>query len=103
MSAGPREHIAVLQNPRAGRGRHRAEVLAALAVLRGAGREVRALAAHTVAHASRACHEAVASGAAALIVVGGGGTGPPPPQAPARNGGPTCVGPAGPRNDISAP
>src|SRR5258707_1292577 len=102
MSAGPREHIAVLQNPRAGRGRHRAEVLAALAVLRGAGREVRALAAHTVGDASRACHEAVASGAAALIVVGGDGTVHLAVQALAGTGVPLGVVPAGTGNDFAA-
>jgi diacylglycerol kinase (ATP) len=102
MRAGPREYIAVLQNPRAGRGRHPAEVTAALAALRRTDREVRVLDAHTAADASRACHEAVASGAEALIVIGGDGTVHLAIQAVAGTGVPLGVVPAGTGNDFAA-
>ncbi|MDT5026372.1 MAG: diacylglycerol kinase [Micromonosporaceae bacterium] len=102
MRVGPREYIAVLQNPRAGRGRHPAEVAAALAALRRTDREVRVLDAHTAADASRACHEAVASGAEALIVIGGDGTVHVAIQAVAGTGVPLGVVPAGTGNDFAA-
>ena len=102
MSVGPREHIAVLRNPSAGRGRHRDEVAAALDVLRGTGREVRLLDADTTAEASRACREAVAGRAAAVVVVGGDGTVHLAIQALAGTGVPLGVLPAGTGNDFAS-
>ena len=76
--------------------------MAALAALRRTDRAVRVLDAHTVADASRACHEAVASGAEALIVIGGDGTVHVAIQAVAGTGVPLGVVPAGTGNDFAA-
>ncbi|MDG4831130.1 diacylglycerol kinase family protein [Solwaraspora sp. WMMD1047] len=66
--------VAVLANPTAARGRHRALLPAVLDRLGAAGRPVRLLTAHTAAAALAACHQAVADGAGALLTVGGDGT-----------------------------
>jgi diacylglycerol kinase (ATP) len=66
--------IAVLVNPAAGRGRHRALVPAVLERLANAGRPVRVIEADTPAAAEDGCREAVAGGAAGIVAVGGDGT-----------------------------
>jgi diacylglycerol kinase (ATP) len=68
------DDIAVLANPRAGRGRHRGLLPAVLHRLGAAGRPVRLLSAETAADAEKACHRAVAEGVGALVTVGGDGT-----------------------------
>ncbi len=69
-----RTTCAVLCNPAAGRGRHRAVVTAALEALQTAGHEVHLLDANTVDEALTACRRAVDDGAGALIAAGGDGT-----------------------------
>jgi diacylglycerol kinase (ATP) len=66
--------IAVLANPRAGRGRHRGLLPAVLERLGAAGHPVRLLAADTAEEAEKACHRAVAEGIGVLVAVGGDGT-----------------------------
>lgn len=66
--------VAVLANPAAGRGRHRALLPGLLDALAGAGRPVRLLAASSPAEAEAACRTAVADGAGALVAIGGDGT-----------------------------
>ncbi|WP_122979294.1 diacylglycerol/lipid kinase family protein [Actinoplanes teichomyceticus] len=66
--------IAVLANPRAGRGRHRGLLPGVLQSLGAAGHPVRLLAADSGTAAERACRQAVADGAVALVAVGGDGT-----------------------------
>ena len=72
MSGG--DDIAVLANPRAGRGRHRGLLPGVLERLGAAGRAVRLLEADTGEDAEKACHRAVAEGVAAVVAVGGDGT-----------------------------
>ncbi|WP_425561485.1 diacylglycerol/lipid kinase family protein, partial [Micromonospora lupini] len=69
--AGP---VAVLANPTAGRGRHRALLPRLLDGLATAGRPVRLLSASTPGEAEAACRSAVAGGVGALVAVGGDGT-----------------------------
>jgi diacylglycerol kinase (ATP) len=69
-----RDHIAVLANPRAGRGRHRGLLSGVLDRLGAGGRPVRLLDAHTAEDAEKVCHRAVAEGVTALVAVGGDGT-----------------------------
>src|SRR5215475_150756 len=66
--------VAVLLNPTAGRGRHRAAVPAVLATLRSTGRDVRVIEANGPQAALEAAHAAVAEGAAVLVTAGGDGT-----------------------------
>lgn len=66
--------VAVLVNPTAGRGRHRALLPRLLDGLAAAGRPVRLLPASSPAEAEAACRAAVAEGAGALVAVGGDGT-----------------------------
>jgi len=68
------DDIAVLANPRAGRGRHRGLLPAVLERLGAAGRPVRLLSAETAVEAERACRRAVDEGVSALVAVGGDGT-----------------------------
>jgi len=68
------DDIAVLANPRAGRGRHRGLLPGVLQRLEAAGRPVRLLTAQSGEEAEKACHRAVADGAGSLVVVGGDGT-----------------------------
>ncbi|GAA2876403.1 hypothetical protein Acy02nite_05900 [Actinoplanes cyaneus] len=68
------DFIAVLANPRAGRGRHRGLLPGVLHALGAAGRPVRLLEAETGVAAEQVCHRAVADGAVALVAVGGDGT-----------------------------
>ncbi|MEV4642631.1 diacylglycerol kinase family protein [Actinoplanes sp. NPDC049548] len=69
-----RDDIAVLANPRAGRGRHRGLLPAVLDRLGAGGRAVRLLEASSAEEAEKACHRTVAEGVAALVAVGGDGT-----------------------------
>jgi diacylglycerol kinase (ATP) len=66
--------VAVLANPGAGRGRHRAEIPAALERIRATGRPVDLLTAGSPDEAVAACRRAVADGAVALVAIGGDGT-----------------------------
>jgi len=66
--------IAVLANPRAGRGRHRGLLSGVLRRLESAGHPVRLLAADGPAEAEKACQRAVTEGCAALVAAGGDGT-----------------------------
>lgn len=66
--------VAVLANPTAGRGRHRALLPRLLDGLAAAGRPIRLLPASSPAEAEAACRSAVAEGAGALVAVGGDGT-----------------------------
>ena len=68
------DDIAVLANPRAGRGRHRGLLPSVLQRLGAAGRPVRLLSAETAVEAERACRRAVDEGVSALVAVGGDGT-----------------------------
>jgi diacylglycerol kinase (ATP) len=96
------DDIAVLANPRAGRGRHRGLLPAVLDRLGAAGRPVRLLSAETAAEAEKACQRAVAEGIGALVAVGGDGTVHLGLQAVA--GTPVSFGviPAGTGNDFAA-
>ena len=96
------DDIAVLANPRAGRGRHRGLLPAVLERLGAAGRPVRLLPAETPAEAEKACHRAVADGVGALVVVGGDGTVHLGLQAVAGTGVAFGVIPAGTGNDFAA-
>ncbi|KUL27953.1 diacylglycerol/lipid kinase family protein [Actinoplanes awajinensis] len=66
--------IAVLANPRAGRGRHRGVLPGVVQALGAAGHPVRLLEADSGTAAEQACHRAVDGGAVALVAVGGDGT-----------------------------
>lgn len=68
------DFIAVLANPRAGRGRHRGLLPGVVQALGAAGLPVRLLEADSGAAAELACHRAVADGAVAVVAVGGDGT-----------------------------
>ncbi len=68
------DDIAVLANPRAGRGRHRGLLPGVLERLGASGRTVRLLSAGSGEEAEKACHRAVADGIGALVAVGGDGT-----------------------------
>ncbi|MFI5935414.1 diacylglycerol/lipid kinase family protein [Actinoplanes sp. NPDC051494] len=96
------DDIAVLANPRAGRGRHRGLLPAVLDALATSGRPVRLLTASTGAEAEQACHRAVAEGVSALITIGGDGTVHRALQAVAGTGVPLGVIPAGTGNDFAA-
>ncbi|MCW3844927.1 diacylglycerol kinase [Micromonospora yasonensis] len=99
LPSGP---VAVLANPTAGRGRHRALLPRLLERLAGAGRPVRLLEAASPAQAEAACHAAVADGAGALVAVGGDGTVHRALQAVAGTGVPFGPVPAGTGNDFAA-
>jgi diacylglycerol kinase (ATP) len=101
MTTGPRDSIAVLLNSRAGKGRHSAQVAAAVATLRRTGLEVRVMHPHTVDEALRACRDAVADDPAALVVAGGDGTVHLAIQALARTGVPLGILPTGTGNDFA--
>ncbi|RSM55623.1 sphingosine kinase [Actinoplanes sp. ATCC 53533] len=68
------DDIAVLANPRAGRGRHRGLLPGVLERLGASGRTVRLLSADSAEAAEKACLRAVAEGIGALVAVGGDGT-----------------------------
>jgi diacylglycerol kinase (ATP) len=97
-----RGDIAVLANPRAGRGRHRGLLPAVLERLGSAAVPVRLLVADSSGDAEKACHAAVADGAGVLVAVGGDGTVHQALQAVA--GRPVGFGvvPAGTGNDLAA-
>jgi diacylglycerol kinase (ATP) len=95
-------HIAVLHNPTAGRGRHRAALDATVRLLSATGREVRVLDAGSAEEALAAARAAVRGGAAALIAVGGDGTVHLGLQAVAHTGVPFGVVPSGTGNDFAA-
>lgn len=94
--------IAVLANPTAGRGRHRALLSGVVERLRAAGRPVRVLEAGTSEEAEKACHRAVAEGVTALVAVGGDGTVHQALQAVAERPVGFGVVPAGTGNDFAA-
>ena len=98
----PNGDIAVLANPSAGRGRHRALLPQVTRRLETAGHTVRLLTAHSGEQAEEACHRAVAEGVSALVAVGGDGTVHRALQAVA--GRPVGFGviPAGTGNDFAA-
>jgi diacylglycerol kinase (ATP) len=93
--------LSVLANPTAGRGRHRGLLPVVLERLRGTGRPVELLDAHTPDEARAACAAAVDGGAAALVVVGGDGTVHLALQALAGSGVPLGIVPAGTGNDFA--
>ncbi|MEV6519788.1 diacylglycerol kinase family protein [Micromonospora chalcea] len=93
--------VAVLANPSAGRGRHRALLPRILERLGAAGRPVELLRARTPAEAEAACHAAVADGAGALVTVGGDGTVHRALQAVAGTAVPFGPVPAGTGNDFA--
>jgi diacylglycerol kinase (ATP) len=66
--------VAVLRNPKAGRGRHRHTVAAGINALSAAGHIVKVLDAPTRDEAAEAGRRAVADGVDALVVAGGDGT-----------------------------
>ena len=68
------EHIAVLSNPSAGKGRAAAAADAAIARLRSEGARVAAYAGSSALDTSRLAAEALAKKPSALVVVGGDGT-----------------------------
>jgi diacylglycerol kinase (ATP) len=98
QAAGP---VAILVNPNAGRGRHRAEIPAALDRLRATGREVEILDAHSIDGAIAACRDAVERGAGALVAIGGDGTVNLAMQAAAGTGVGFGAIPAGTGNDFA--
>jgi diacylglycerol kinase (ATP) len=69
-----RGDIAVLANPRAGRGRHRGLLPTVVDRLGADGVPIRLLVADSSEDAEKVCHAAVAEGARALVAVGGDGT-----------------------------
>ena len=93
------DDIAVLANPRAGRGRHRGLLPGVLQRLGASGRTVRLLSAGS---AEEACHRAVAEGIGTLVAVGGDGTLHRAVQAVAGTGVGFGVVPAGTGNDFAA-
>jgi diacylglycerol kinase (ATP) len=93
--------VAVLANPTAGRGRHRALLTAVVERLGGHGHDVRLLDAGTAGEAEAACHAAVAGGAAAVVAVGGDGTLHRALQAVAGTQVPLGIVPAGTGNDFA--
>jgi diacylglycerol kinase (ATP) len=96
------DDIAVLANPRAGRGRHRGLLPGVLDRLGASGRTVRLLNAGSAEEAEKACHRAVTEGIGALVVVGGDGTVHRALQAVARTGIGLGVVPAGTGDDFAA-
>ncbi|MEU7957348.1 MULTISPECIES: diacylglycerol kinase family protein [Micromonospora] len=98
-AAGP---VAVLANPVAGRGRHRALLPRVLDGLAAAGHPVELLTAHDPAGAEAACHAAVAAGASALVAVGGDGTVHRALQAVGGTAVPFAPVPVGTGNDFAA-
>ncbi|WP_433382590.1 diacylglycerol kinase family protein [Actinoplanes sp. CA-142083] len=94
--------IAVLANPRAGRGRHRGLLPGVVRRLGAAGHAVRLLEASTAEEAEKACHRAVGDGCAALVAVGGDGTVHLALQAAASRPVAFGVVPAGTGNDFAA-
>jgi diacylglycerol kinase (ATP) len=96
------DDIAVLANPRAGRGRHRGLLPGVLERLGGSGRTVRLVSAGSGEEAEKACHRAVAEGVGALVAVGGDGTVHRAVQAVAGTGTGFGVVPAGTGNDFAA-
>jgi diacylglycerol kinase (ATP) len=97
----PTGPVAVLANPTAGRGRHRALLPRLLDRLAAGGRPVSLLAAGTPDEAEAACHAAVAGGAGALVAVGGDGTVHRALQAVAGTAVPFGPVPAGTGNDFA--
>jgi len=97
-----RDEIAVLANPTAGRGRHRALLSGVVERLGAGGRPVRLLEARTSEEAEKACHRAVAEGVAAVVAVGGDGTVHQALQAVAERPVGFGVVPAGTGNDFAA-
>ena len=93
--------LSVLANPTSGRGRHRGLLPVVLERLRGTGRPVELLDAHTPDEARAACQAAVAGGAAALVAVGGDGTVHLALQALAGSGVPLGIVPTGTGNDFA--
>lgn len=93
--------VAVLANPTAGRGRHRALLPRLLEGLAAAGRPIRLLPASSPAEAEAACRAAVAEGAGALVAVGGDGTVHRALQAVAGTAVPFGPIPAGTGNDFA--
>jgi diacylglycerol kinase (ATP) len=98
LGEGP---VAVLVNPHAARGRHRAILPAVLARLGRRGGPARVLDADTPESAREACAQAVADGAAALVAVGGDGTAHVAFQAVAGLGVPLGIVAAGTGNDFA--
>ncbi|NMO53513.1 sphingosine kinase [Actinoplanes sp. TBRC 11911] len=96
------DEIAVLANPRAGRGRHRDLVSGVVRRLGAAGHPVRTLTAASSEEAEEACQAAVAGGAAAVVAIGGDGTVHRVLQAVAGTTVPLGVVPAGTGNDFAA-
>ena len=96
------DDIAVLANPRAGRGRHGGLLPAVLERLGAAGRTVRLLEAGSGEEAEQACRQAVAEGLGALVAVGGDGTVHRALQAVATTQVGFGVVPAGTGNDFAA-
>jgi len=96
------DDIAVLANPRAGRGRHRGLLPRVTELLGGSGRTVRLLNAGSAEEAEKACRRAVAEGIGALVAVGGDGTVHRAVQAVAGTGIGFGVVPAGTGNDFAA-
>jgi diacylglycerol kinase (ATP) len=96
------DDIAVLANPRAGRGRHRGLLPGVLERLGASGRSVRLLSADSAEDAEKACHRAVAEGIGALVAVGGDGTVHRAVQAVAGTQVGFGVVPAGTGNDFAA-
>jgi len=96
------DDIAVLANPRAGRGRHRGLLPGVLERLGAAGRAVRLLSADGAEAAEKACRRAVAEGLSALVAVGGDGTVHRAVQAVAGTQVGFGVVPAGTGNDFAA-
>ena len=95
------DDIAVLANPRAGKGRHRGLLPGVIERLGGSGRTVRLLTADSGEAAEKACHRAVAEGIGALVAVGGDGTVHRAVQAVAGTGIGLGVVPAGTGNDFA--
>jgi diacylglycerol kinase (ATP) len=93
--------LAVLLNPVAGRGRHRAQVDAALDRLRAAGTPVELVSPVSAEQVPKACRAALDAGAGALVAVGGDGTVHLGLQAVAGTAVPFGIVPAGTGNDIA--
>lgn len=98
LPGGP---VAVLANPTAGRGRHRALLPRLLDGLAAAGRPVRVLSAVSPGEAEAACRAAVADGIGALVAIGGDGTVHRAMQAVAGTAVPFGPVPAGTGNDFA--
>ncbi|WP_179206661.1 YegS/Rv2252/BmrU family lipid kinase [Microbacterium esteraromaticum] len=94
-------HIALIANPRAGRGRGRRDAETAIAALRRCGSDVRAYAGESAAETRELVVQALAANPDVLVIVGGDGTVSGIADVLAASGVPLTLVPAGTGNDLA--